>query len=140
MTLYRPSRITPLRSVPDTAARIPWYVVSVRWWLLVLLAFGAILWSGVYIAWHAQDTFGMLLGTGISFLIALQALINIGVVTGTLPNKGIPLPFISYGGSNMVVMLACVGLLLNDARQCDGTERALGRAVSQEDLAAVPLS
>lgn len=106
----------------------------------VLLAFAAILWSGVYIAWHAHDTFGLLLGTGISFLIALQALINIGVVTGTLPNKGMSLPFISYGGSNMVVMLGCVGLLLNVARQSGNTERALSSVVSQDDLVAVPLS
>lgn len=106
--------------------------------LLVLFAFAAILWSGVYIAWHARDTFGLLLGTGISFLIALQALINIGVVTGTLPNKGMSLPFISYGGSNMVVMLTCVGLLLNVARQSGNTERVLSSVASQDDLAAVP--
>jgi cell division protein FtsW len=72
---------------------------------------------GVYIARRSQDTFGLLLGSGISFLIGLQAAINIGVVTSALPNKGLPLPFISYGGSNLVAMLTCVGLLLSIARQ-----------------------
>lgn len=82
----------------------------------VVLAFLAIVVSGVYIAWNARDTFGMLIAVGITFLIGLQAIINIGVVTGSLPNKGLSLPFISYGGSNLVVMLGCVGLLMNIAR------------------------
>jgi len=58
----------------------------------------------------------MLLAAGITFLIVFQAVINIGVVTGSLPNKGISLPFLSYGGSNLVVMLASVGMLINVAR------------------------
>jgi cell division protein FtsW len=85
--------------------------------LSVLTAFLVILFCGVYIAWNAADTFGMLIASGITFLIGLQVLINVGVVTGTLPNKGLALPFISYGGSNLVVMLACVGLLINVGRQ-----------------------
>jgi len=84
--------------------------------LLVLAAFIAITICGVYIAWSSRDTFGMLLASGITFLIGFQAVINIGVVTSALPNKGLALPFISYGGSNLVVMLACVGILLNIGR------------------------
>jgi len=59
---------------------------------------------------------GFLLAAGLTFLIGLQAAINIGVVTSALPNKGLPLPFISYGGSNLLVMLVCVGLLFSIAR------------------------
>jgi cell division protein FtsW len=85
--------------------------------LLVIAAFVALILSGIYIATNAPDTFGLLLGSGISFLIGLQAFINIGVVTSALPNKGLPLPFISYGGSNLLMMLTSVGLLLSIARQ-----------------------
>jgi len=83
----------------------------------VIIAFALILISGVYIATHARDTFGTMLAAGLTFLIGLQAFINIGVVTSALPNKGLALPFISYGGSNMVAMLGCVGLLFSVARQ-----------------------
>ena len=85
--------------------------------LLVVVAFVAILICGIYIALHAPDTFGLLLGSGIAFLIGLEAFINIGVVTSVLPNKGLPLPFISYGGSNLLMMLTSVGVLLSIARQ-----------------------
>lgn len=92
--------------------------------LLVVLAFVLIVICGIYIAVHARDTFGLLLGAGLTFLIGLQAFINIGVVTSALPNKGLPLPFISYGGSNLLLMLGCVGVLLSIARQ--------GRAAATE--------
>ena len=85
--------------------------------LAVLLTFALVVVCGVYIARRARDTFGMLLAAGITFLIGLQAAINIGVVTGALPNKGLPLPFISYGGSNLVMMLTSVGLLISVARK-----------------------
>jgi len=87
--------------------------------LLVVAAFVVIAICGIYIALHARDTFGLLLATGITLLISLQAAINIGVVTSALPNKGLPLPFISYGGSNLLAMLTCVGILLSVARQAD---------------------
>ena len=85
--------------------------------LLVIVAFVVLALCGLYIALHARDTFGTLLATGITLLISLQAAINIGVVTSALPNKGLPLPFISYGGSNLLAMLTCVGILLSIARQ-----------------------
>ncbi len=85
--------------------------------LLIVVAFIAIVLCGLYISLNASDTFGLLLGSGITFLIGLQAFINIGVVTSALPNKGLPLPFISYGGSSLLVMLTCVGLLLSIARR-----------------------
>lgn len=85
--------------------------------LLVLLLYVTVLWSGLWIALRARDTFGLLLAMGVTLLISMQAIINIGVVTSLLPNKGLPLPFISYGGSSLVVMLSAVGLLLSVARR-----------------------
>ena len=98
--------------------------------LLVVLAFAGIVMSGFYLSWRSADTFGLLLGSGITMMIGLQAAINIGVVTGMLPNKGIPLPFISYGGSNLLIMLASVGLLLSIARHA----RVSPAALSPKDL------
>ena len=85
--------------------------------LLVILAFVIFVICGLVIAKNARDTFGFLLASGITLLIGIQAFINIGVVTSALPNKGLPLPFISYGGSNLLIMLVSVGLLLSVARQ-----------------------
>lgn len=84
--------------------------------LAVLVLFVALVLCGIYIARRSADTFGLLLGAGITFMIGLQAFINIGVVTSTLPNKGMPLPFISYGGSNLLLMMASVGVLLSISR------------------------
>ena len=96
--------------------------------LFILLAFVIIVICGIYIALHSRDTFGFLLGTGVTLLIGLQAAINIGVVTSALPNKGLPLPFISYGGSNLLAMFACVGILFSIARHAQAREKisALG--------------
>ena len=99
--------------------------------LLIVVAFVTIILCGIYISMHARDTFGLLLGTGITFLVGLQAFINIGVVTSALPNKGLPLPFISYGGSSLMVMLTAVGLLLSIARQTRQSEAI--KANSQEE-------
>ncbi len=76
--------------------------------------------SGTVIATRASDRFGKLLGFGIVTLLALQAAINIGVVTMVLPNKGLALPFISYGGSNLAFCLACVGILISIYRHGHG--------------------
>lgn len=103
--------------------------------LLVIAAFVAVVFCGIYIAMHAADTFGLLLGAGITFLIGLQAFINIGVVTGALPNKGLPLPFISHGGSNLLLMLTCVGVLLSIARQAREAEVSMRNIVTDQELA-----
>src|SRR5690606_16110938 len=81
--------------------------------LLVVIAFGVILWRGLNAARRAPDDFGCYLAAGVTAMIVCQAMINIGVVLAMLPTKGMPLPFISYGGSSMIVCLASAGLLLN---------------------------
>ena len=85
--------------------------------LLVVFLFVVIIVCGIMIALHSKDRFGLLLGCGVVSLLALQAAMNIGVTTSLLPNKGLPLPFISYGGSNLVACMFGIGLLLNIYRQ-----------------------
>lgn len=85
--------------------------------LLVVFLFVVVIVCGIVIALHAKDRFGLLVATGVIALLALQAAVNIGVTTSLLPNKGLPLPFISYGGSNLAACLFGVGLLLNIYRQ-----------------------
>ncbi len=89
------------------------FVVSV----LVVLAFLAIGLVGLRTAFRAPDQFGQLLAAGITTWIVLQAYVNIGAVLGLLPITGIPLPFLSYGGSSMVFTMTAYGVLLNIARQ-----------------------
>jgi cell division protein FtsW len=87
--------------------------------LVLLLLFGIFLWRGIRTALRTQDMFGRLLAVGITSMVVVQAFINISVVLGMMPTKGIPLPFISYGGSSLFVTLACVGVLLNITKQTD---------------------
>jgi cell division protein FtsW len=82
----------------------------------VVFLFIILVWQGVRIAYRSQDMFGQLLALGVVSLIATQALINIGVVTGSLPTKGLPLPLVSYGGSALIFNLIEIGLLLNVSR------------------------
>ncbi len=91
--------------------------LGLRFSLLVIFLFVVIVVCGVMIALHARDRFGLLLACGVISLLALQAAVNMGVTTSLLPNKGLPLPFISYGGSNLVACMLGVGLLLNIYRQ-----------------------
>ncbi len=91
--------------------------LGLRFSLLVVFLFVVIIVCGTMIALHAKDRFGFLLGCGVVSLLALQAAVNIGVTTSLLPNKGLPLPFISYGGSNLVACMFGIGLLLNIYRQ-----------------------
>jgi cell division protein FtsW len=90
--------------------------------LFVVLAYMVFVLCGLRIAARASDLFGFLLGFGLTFLIGAQACINIGVVTSVLPNKGLSLPFISYGGSNLVMLLGAVGILLSIARHAESGE------------------
>jgi cell division protein FtsW len=101
--------------------------------LLVVAGFVIIAVCGIYISLHARDTFGGLLALGITLLICLQAAINIGVVTSALPNKGLPLPFISYGGSNLLAMFTSLGLLLSIARQAEPVIRLAPAPVVTDD-------
>ncbi|MBI5184239.1 MAG: putative lipid II flippase FtsW [Nitrospinae bacterium] len=79
----------------------------------VLLCFIVFLWRGLRVAMKVDDLYGRYLAVGFSLLISVQALINIGVVVGALPTKGLPLPFISVGGSSLIVSMVSAGILLN---------------------------
>ena len=87
--------------------------------LCVVALFAIFLWRGIRTALRTQDTFGRYLVVGITSMVVVQAFINISVVLGMMPTKGIPLPFVSYGGSSLFVTLACVGVLLNVSKQTD---------------------
>ena len=80
---------------------------------LVIMLFAVLIWKGIKIAMNAKDQFGMLVATGITSVIAFQSIINIGVVTNTIPNTGITLPFVSYGGTSVLFLLMEIGVVLN---------------------------
>ncbi|HYV01820.1 MAG TPA: putative lipid II flippase FtsW [Actinomycetota bacterium] len=84
--------------------------------LIVLALFGALVYAGIRIALRAPDAFGRLLAGGITAWLGLQALVNLGAVTGLLPITGVPLPFVSFGGSSLIVSLGAVGVLLSIGR------------------------
>ena len=89
--------------------------------LLVIGLFGVLVWRAGKIVGRAPDRFGFLLAAGILLTVGLQAVLNMGVVTGALPAKGISLPFISYGGSGLVLMSFAVGLLISISRRQEET-------------------
>ena len=84
--------------------------------LVIIILFSLLIWRGMYVSLHARDKFGMLLGLGITFQIGIQAVLNICVVTNTLPNTGISLPFFSSGGTALLMLLGEMGVLLNISR------------------------
>ncbi len=92
--------------------------------LIIVFVFAIFLWRGMRAALRAPDRFGMFLGIGIVVSIVAQALLNMSVVLALLPTKGIPLPFISYGGSSLVPTLAGVGILLNISQYAGFGKRA----------------
>jgi cell division protein FtsW len=91
--------------------------LGLRVTLIVVFCYLLIVTSGILISLNAKDRFGMLLGFGCTAILGLQAAINVGVTTSLFPNKGLPLPFISYGGSNIFFCLVCIGILINIYRQ-----------------------
>ncbi|MEQ2006523.1 MAG: putative lipid II flippase FtsW [Limisphaerales bacterium] len=104
----------------------------------LLFAYGLLCWCGLSIAWRASDLFGQLLVIGLTFLIGVQVFINIGVVTMVLPNKGLPLPFISYGGSNLVMLLASAGLILSVARRATDKQLVVAAPLDDNPFTAIP--
>jgi cell division protein FtsW len=98
--------------------------------VLTVTLFGLLLWRGVRIGLRVSDPFGALTALGITAMLATQALVNLGVVVGLLPTKGLPLPFVSFGGSSLLVAMASVGLLLNISQHADFAP-APGRAVAE---------
>jgi cell division protein FtsW len=101
--------------------------LGLRCTLLIVFCYIMIIMCGVLISMNARDRFGMLLGFGLVVVIALQAAVNIGVNTALLPNKGLPLPFVSYGGSNLAFCLMAIGILINIYR-LGLTEKEVQRA------------
>ncbi len=81
--------------------------------IIIIILFIVFIWRGIVTAIKASDTYGTILATGITAVIAVQAIINIAVVTGSMPVTGVPLPFISYGGSSLLFNMLAMGVLLN---------------------------
>jgi cell division protein FtsW len=106
----------------------------------VVTTFLLIVCSGIYIATCARDTFGTMIAAGVTFLVGFQACINIGVVTSALPNKGLALPFISYGGSSLLVMMTGVGLLFSVARQARAAEARPANPFAPGEFSPAPTS
>ncbi len=94
----------------------------------ILLLFVCFIWGGVGIVWRARDYFGFLLGAGIIFGIGVQAFLNVAVVTASAPTKGIALPFVTFGGSGLVIAMAQIGLLLSIERVWREEARSDGSA------------
>ena len=112
--------------IPEPRTDFIFPVIAEEWGLIGTLALVALFvfvaMRGYAIAHRTRDPFGALLAAGITTLISLQALINMAVATASIPDTGVPLPFISYGGSSLVLMLAGIGILLNISCYPDGPD------------------
>jgi len=90
---------------------------------MILLLFSIFIWRGIKVALNAHSTFASMTAIGIVFAIAFQALINVAVVTNSIPNTGVTLPFVSYGGTSLVVSMGLAGVLLNISRHTKARDR-----------------
>lgn len=115
-----PGESIAMYSLPDHTTDFVFSILSEEWGFaggtLVILLFVLVVYSGFRIALTQNDPFRLLLGCGIASIIGIQAAVNIGVVLGLLPTTGVPLPFISAGGSNLILSLGAIGLLMNLSR------------------------
>jgi cell division protein FtsW len=109
--------------LPEPHTDFIFAVISEEWGLigaaLIATLFSIFAWRGLRTSLRTSDPFGRYLAVGVTTLIVVQAFFNISVVLALLPTKGIPVPFISYGGSSLFVMLASVGVLLNVSQQTE---------------------
>ena len=108
--------------------------------VLVLFLLGSLMWFGIRAATHAPDRFGGLLAVGLVSWIGAETVINVGAVVGVLPVTGIPLPFISFGGSSLVITMAAAGVLINVARQGESVRTRAASSASASASASVPAS
>ena len=104
--------------------------------LAIITLFGILIWRGILIAFRAPDLFGTYTAFGLTFLIGIQAIFNLGVVTGIFPTKGLPLPFISHGGTSLVVCMTGSGIVLNISKFCIQPQRRQQTAASAPSLYA----
>jgi cell division protein FtsW len=93
--------------------------------VFIAIIFCFVFWRGMLIAMDAPDDFGRFLAIGLSLLITVQAFVNMGVVTGILPTTGVPLPFISYGGSSLLSNMIAAGIILNISRYRETSTRGV---------------
>lgn len=90
--------------------------------LVVMMLFMLLIWKGIKIAINAPDLFSSLMATGIVTMVAVQVILNIAVTTSSMPVTGMPLPFISYGGSSLLIFMTAMGMLINISKYCDFTK------------------
>jgi cell division protein FtsW len=101
----------------------------------IVVMFALLTWQGIRVCKTASDPFGFFLSLGITISLGLQAAINIAVVTGSIPTKGLPLPFISTGGSSILLSMLAIGILLNIAKQSGKTDASADNVESNRSVA-----
>ena len=102
----------------------------------IVVMFALLTWQGIRVCKTTSDPFGFFLSLGITISLGLQAAINIAVVTGSIPTKGLPLPFISTGGSSILLSMLAIGILLNIAKQSGNTDVSADNVESNRSVAA----